>query len=161
PTVKYERWWHVPVPGSDFIDAMSILGILHQARDGMGASAVTLQELRQRTRIGLEEAERLLQRMQEAGWGARVKSDTVKRRPLGLRSSDNEERWVLLAHTDQLKLSDVYRLFVFSPHDKNPVAQKVEGAMERGLDESLFQYFTEEAPVKAGAVVMRSSVLSG
>ena len=156
PTVKYERWWHVAVPGSDFIDAMTILGILHEAREGMGSSAVNLQELRRRTRIGFEESERLLQRMQESGWVARVKSDTVKRSPLGMRTSANEERWVLLANTEQLKLSDIYRLFVFSTQDKNPIAQRVESALEKGLDESLAQYFSEEVPAHAPQLVVRS-----
>ncbi len=155
PTVKYERWWHVAVPGSDFIDAMTILGILHEAREGMGSSGVNVQELRKRTRIGLEEAERLLQRMQESGWVARVKSDTIKRRPLGLRTNAIEERWVLLANAGQLKLSDVYRLFVFSTQDKNPIVQRVERALEKGLDDSLAQYFSEK-PMHPAPVVVRS-----
>jgi membrane protein len=29
PVVKYERWWHVPVPGGAFVDAMAILKVLH------------------------------------------------------------------------------------------------------------------------------------
>lgn len=156
PTVKYERWWHVPQPGSDFIDAMTILGILHEAREGMGSSAVNVQELRRRTRIGLDEAERLLQRMQESGWVARVKSEALKRGALGLRTSGNEERWVLLANTEQLKLADVYRLFVFSTQDKNPIAQRVERALERGLDLSLSDYFSEASPVSAVPAVVRS-----
>jgi membrane protein len=36
PVVKYERWWHEPVPGGAFVDAMAILKVLHG-----GANAAT------------------------------------------------------------------------------------------------------------------------
>ena len=154
PTVKYGRWWHVPAPGSDFIDAMTILEILHEAREGPRSSAVDMQEFRKRSRIGFDEAERLLQRMQEKGWVARVKSDTVRRSALGLRTGANSERWVLLANTEQLRLADVYRLFVFYAQDKSALAQQVECAIEQSLNESLSRYFQDvatPAAVKAGA----------
>lgn len=141
PTVKYERWWHLPAPGSDFIDAMTILSILHEARESTDSSALDMIEFRRRARIGMDEAERLLQRMQETGWVARVQSDVSKRRALGLRAAGKGDRWVLLANTEQLKLSDVYRLFVFHAHDRGALAQHVDHAIQQSLDECLSSYF--------------------
>lgn len=148
PTVKYERWWHLPSPGSDFIDSMTILRILHDAREGSGTSAVDMLEFRKHARIGFDEAERLLQRMQELGWVARVKPDAGKRRALAFRQAGSGDRWVLLANTEQLKLSDVYRLFVFHVHEKVGLAHHVEAAIEDGLNESLSSYFDDEEAKK-------------
>lgn len=143
PVMKHERWWHVPAPGSDFLDSMTILGILHEAREGPDSSAVDLLEFRKRARIGFDEAERLLQRMQESGWVARVRPESNKRRALGLRIAGTDDRWVLLANSEQLKLSDVYRLFVFHAHDKGTLAQYVDHAVEHGLNQSLASYFDQ------------------
>jgi membrane protein len=141
PAVKYERWWYVKAPGGDFIDAMTILGILHDAKESAGSSAVDMYVFRKRARIGFDEAERLLQRMQELGWVAHLKPEAGKRRTLGLRVADAGDRWVLLANTEQLKLSDVYRLFVFDAHERAGLAQHVDSAIEQGLNASLAEYF--------------------
>lgn len=148
PVVKHERWWHVSAPGSDFLDSMMLLGILHEALKGGDSSAVDLLEIRNRARIGFDESERLLQRMQESGWVARVRPDSGKRRALGLRTAGTDDRWVLLANTEQLKLSDVYRLFVFHGQDKGVLAQHVDHAVEHGLDQSLAAYFEQVAVQK-------------
>jgi membrane protein len=154
PTVKYERWWYVRQPGSDFIDAMTILGILHEAKEGPGSSAVDMHAFRKPARIGFDEAERLLQRMQESGWVARLKPEAGKRRALGMRVADAGDTWVLLANTEQLKLSDVYRLFVFDAHERGGLTQHVDRAIEQGMNVSLSEYFEKahkQGPVAAVA----------
>jgi membrane protein len=132
---------------------MTILGILHEAKEGPGSSAVDMHAFRKRARIGFDEAERLLQRMQEAGWVARLKPEAGKRRALGMRATDAGDRWVLLANTEQLKLSDVYRLFVFDAHERGGLAQHVDRAIEQGMNASLSEYF-EKAPKQAATAAV-------
>jgi membrane protein len=74
---------------------------------------------------------------------------------------ENLDNWVLLLDPNTLRLSDVYRLFVFGaagvealatagiePLPASPVtldtaalARKVEEAVERGLDQTLAEHF--------------------
>jgi len=141
PVVKYERWWHVPQPGSAFVDAMALLAVLCEARAARHA-AVNAQTLRLRTRLGYVEAEVLLQKMADAGWVGRLRAEGPKRTQWGKRITEGIDRWTLLANPCQLRLADVYRLFVFdaSGHDE-ALAQKVEGAVERGLEQTLAAHF--------------------
>lgn len=141
PVVRYERWWHVARPGSEFIDALALLGVLHQARHGESA-AVSAATLRMRTRIGFEESERLLQQMLEAGWVGRIRQEAVRRRvQFGKRQTEGLDSWTLLGNPDQLRLADVYRLFVFTANDGMPLSQAVEEAVEQGLQQTLSSYF--------------------
>src|SRR5690606_10019886 len=87
PIVKYERWWHVPQPGSAFVDAMALLKVLHEARQSRLA-LVEMAQIRQCTRLGFDEAETLLQKMLDAGWVARVKADGPRRMQWGKRIVD-------------------------------------------------------------------------
>ncbi|MFX5809069.1 hypothetical protein ABTE39_20465, partial [Acinetobacter baumannii] len=68
PVVRYERWWHVPSPGADFIDAVKVLKFLHAARVGVESAVVSMEEVRRATRLGLGELQQLLARMSEEGW---------------------------------------------------------------------------------------------
>lgn len=141
PVVRYERWWHVPQPGSEFIDALALLGVLYQARHEESA-AVSAATLRERTRIGFEESERLMQQMLEAGWVGRIRQEAVRRRvQFGKRQTEGLDSWTLLGNPDQLRLADVYRLFVFTATDGMPLSQAVEEAVEQGLQQPLSDYF--------------------
>ncbi len=140
PIVKYERWWHVATPGSAFIDAMAVLSVLHQARAGAGA-AVDARTIRASTRLGFDESESLLQKMLDAGWVGRIKANTPKRIQFGKRVADGLDTWALLANPEQLKLADVYRLFVFNVAGNAALAKEVENAVERGLDQTLASHF--------------------
>ena len=138
PIVKYERWWHVPTPGSAFIEAMSILKVLYDARTTSSTAAVDANRIRNRTRLGFDESEALLARMLDAGWVARIKSDTPQRRfHLKKNAFQGTDRWTLLANPDKLKLADVYRLFVFDAASGAPLMQQVEQAVEQGLTQTL------------------------
>jgi membrane protein len=142
PVVKYERWWHVPQPGSAFVDAMDLLGVLFDARSAQRTAVVDTQMLRSRTRLGFEEAETLLEKMVEAGWVGRIKPDGPRRLQWGKRINDGLDRWTLLIHPDKLRLADVYRMFAFDASAHNqPLALQVERAVEHGLGQTLAEYF--------------------
>lgn len=144
PVVRYERWWHVAVPGSGFVDAMALLKVLHEARRSGESAAVDAQMMRMRTRLGFDESEALLQRMLDAGWVARIKADLPRRR-LRRRAEDTLDRWILLASPEQLRLSDVYRLFVFEAKGNQRLARQVESAMEQGLSQTLSGWFAGDS----------------
>jgi membrane protein len=149
PVVKYERWWHVPKPGSAFIDAMAVLRVLYDARSDGRSAAVDAAAIRALTRLGFDESEVLLEKMLEAGWVGRIKTDVPKRRQFGKRFVEGRDVWTLLINPERLKLADVYRLFVFDTRSNAALAKKVEAAVEEGLDQPLAAYFGQRA---AGAV---------
>lgn len=142
PVIKYERWWHVPTPGSGFVDAMLVLKVLYDARTGGHSSAIDAAMIRSRTRLGFDESENLLQTMLDAGWVGRIKIDVPKRFNWGKRITEGMDCWTLLANPAQLKVSDVYRLFVFNMAGNMALAREVEGAIEQGLDRTLEAHFS-------------------
>lgn len=149
PVVKYERWWHVAKPGSAFVDAMALLQILFEARSYEEHAAVDSATIRRRTRLGFDESESLLEVMLEAGWVGRIQPDGPKRVQFGKRLTEGLDRWTLLANPAQLRLADVYRLFVFSAAGNAELAKKVEGAVEHGLQQTLDTYFAKKE-IQAG-----------
>jgi membrane protein len=151
PVVKHERWWHVPSPGSVFADAVALLKVLYEAREGNASAAVDAWTIRARTRLGVGESEILLEKMLEAGWVGRVKAQAPMRAQWGKRITEGLDRWALLANPQRLKLADVYRLFVFNPSGNPVLEQQVEKVIEQGLDQSLaafLQALQHEEPVK-------------
>ena len=92
PIVKYERWWHVPQPGSAFVDAMALLAVLYEARASSDSAVVDTKLLRDRTRLGFDESEALLEKMLDAGWVARLKSEGPKRCLLYTSPSPRDQR---------------------------------------------------------------------
>ncbi len=143
PVVKYERWWHIGSPGSAFIDAMTILEVLHDARAGAANAAVDARTIRSLTRLGFDESEALLQRMLDAGWVGRIRPETAKRTQFGKRITEGLDRWTLLVNPEKLKVADVYRLFVFNATGNEKLAKKVESAVEQGLDQTLAAHFMQ------------------
>ncbi|WP_105533800.1 YihY family inner membrane protein [Solimicrobium silvestre] len=139
PIVKYERWWHKPKPGSRFIDAIALLETLYAARARTNQAGISSWEIRQKTRFGFDEIEGLLTQMTKAGWVGRLHADEIViKKPTPLVGS---EWWVLLVNPNYLTLSQVYRLFVFETQADARLTQKVEIAIEQGLQESLEDYF--------------------
>ena len=145
PVVKFERWWHVPKPGGAFMDAMAILKVLHDARERGASAVVDAPTLRQTTRLGFDESESLLERMLDAGWVGRVKTVAPKRLPWGRRIGEGLDQWSLLVNPHQLRVADVYRLFVFNPSGNPMLAERVESVIEQGLSQSLAAYFGKRA----------------
>ena len=146
PVVKYERWWHVARPGSAFVDAMAILRVLYQSRSAGQSAVVDATMIRSCTRLGFDESEVLLQQMLEARWVGRIKSDLPKKHRAWAKSvSDSLDRWALLSNPQQLKVADVYRLFVFDSAHSVVLAKHVENAVEQGLAQSVAAYFDGES----------------
>src|SRR5206468_4409702 len=96
-----------------------------------------------------------------AGWVGRVQTEVSARARWGRGVRENADNWVLLFDPSELRLSDVYRLFVFGasgveglatagadPLPASPVtldtaelARQVEEAVEKGLDQTLAEHF--------------------
>jgi len=152
PVIKYERWWHQPVPGSAFVDAMALLTVLETSARDTGSALVTSAAIRAKTRIGFEEMTTLLEQMVASGWVGRVQSDVPATTRWGMGAREGLDNWVLLIDPEKLKLADVYRMFVFggvtaSPQEDDDqavdaamLARKVEEAVESGLDQTLAQH---------------------
>jgi membrane protein len=161
PVVKYERWWHEPAPGSAFVDAMAVLQVLHVACRCGDTALVNASAIRARTRLGFDEMDLLLERMQAQGWVGRVKRDAPSRVQWGKHVGGDADSWVLLANSERLTLADVYRVFVFGgmpvnagvayesddprdaqvSRDAARLARQVEAAVETGLGRSLADHF--------------------
>jgi membrane protein len=161
PVVKYERWWYEPVQGGQFVDAMAILKVLYRGSKITGTALVSSPAIRAHTRIGYDEMTTLLDQMVAAGWVGRVHTEVSARARWGRGVRENTDNWVLLFDPSELRLSDVYRLFVFGasgveglatagadPLPASPVtldtaelARQVEEAVEKGLDQTLAEHF--------------------
>ncbi len=161
PVVKYERWWHEAQPGGEFVDAMAILRVLHVASKCGDTALVSAGQIRERTRLGFDEMDNLLERMVAEGWVGRVPVATPPRVQWGKRVSDGADNWVILANMEKLTLADVYRLFVFAGMPVNAgvvadgdderdlqaareaasLAREVETAVEAGLGKTLSAHF--------------------
>jgi membrane protein len=159
PVIKYERWWYQPAPGAAFVDAMSILKVLHDGPRLTGSALVTSATIRHQTRIGYEEIAALLEPMVASGWVGRVQGAARLRKRWGRSVRESADNWVLLSDPARLRLADVYRMFVFGgagmdPQGTDPEAptaalavddgtleRRVEAAVERGLGQSLAEHF--------------------
>lgn len=150
PVVKFERWWHVPTPGSAFEDAVCILKVLVDARTAEAGAAVNVNAIRTETRLGIDEIEGLLERMSEAGWVARVNANTTTSRSrFWLRKNEaGAELWILLLNPASLHLSDVYRLFVFDAARRSSLSSLVDQSIENGLRTTLHDYFAVAEPAQ-------------
>lgn len=142
PVVKYERWWHVPVAGSVFEDAIAVLRVLVLARNSDANATVDTLTIRARTRFGVDEIEGILEKMLELGWVGRVAVEMPHARRGGIwRKHDaGAERWILIMNPAALSLADVYRLFVYDTRSDTALAREVHAVLEQGLSESLFDY---------------------
>ncbi|HJU71594.1 MAG TPA: YihY family inner membrane protein [Paucimonas sp.] len=137
PVVRYERWWHVVTPASAFVDAMAVLRVLHDARESGGSAVVDADMIRSKTRLGFDESETLLQKMLDAGWVGRIKTELPGRMQWGKHITSGMDAWVLTANPQQLTLADIYRLFMFDASANPTLARQVESAIEDGLNETL------------------------
>ena len=158
PIVKFERWWHVPLPGSAFEDAVTILSVLVHARDAKSdvdakklieenSAAVSISIMRRKTRMGVDEIEGLLERMLAVGWVERIAPAMPRSSKSKLwRNAHHagDDRWIMIMNPASLALADVYGLFVFDARHDNTLASKVHRAIGDGLSENLHDYFLEK-----------------
>jgi membrane protein len=101
--------------------------------------------IREHTRLGFEESERLLDAMLEAGWVGRIKTEAPRKSKWGKRFNEGLDSWTLLANPAVLTVADVYRLFVFHAAGNLKLSQQVEGAVEQGLNQTLADHFAQQA----------------
>ncbi len=156
PIIKYERWWHQPVPGGAFVDAVAILKVLYMGGRLLDTALVASPTIRAHTRIGYDEMTQLLEKMVAVGWVGRVELDVTTRTRWQERSRATRDNWVLLTNPHKLRLADVYRLFVFGGCaidarakvaepmlmlDTAALAKEVEEAVEQGLGQTLAEHF--------------------
>ncbi|CAN5789168.1 YihY family inner membrane protein [soil metagenome] len=143
PIVKFERWWHVPSPGSAFEDAVAVLSVLIDAREANVDGTVDTANIRLKTRFGLDEIEGLLEKMLDVGWVVRVTWDVApsSKHSWWLKPDSGLERWILSTNPLTLTLSDVYRLFVFDVIKVTELSNTVGQAIDTGLHESLHAYY--------------------
>lgn len=161
PVVKYERWWIEAAPGGEFVDAMAILKVLHVAGLCGETALVNASAIRHSTRMGYDEMDALLDRMQAQGWVGKVEADAPPRVQWGKRAGEAADNWVLLANAEKLTVADVYRVFVFggvainsgipdddgeerdrqAARDAASLARQVEESVERGLGRTLAEQF--------------------
>lgn len=84
------------VPGSQFIDALEILGMLWRAhREG---AVLNLQQLRSVVKLSWEDMESILDGLVDAGWVAKLQGNG----------------WVLARDASRIRVKDVYRRFLVS-----------------------------------------------
>lgn len=140
PAMRYERWWHRAAPGTEFLDAVAVLKVLHDARDDN--AAVDVLTLRELTRLGFDELESLLRRMLEDGWVGRIRVPRTSGLKLRRRTQAQDERWALLANPHKLTLADVYQQFAFTPASDSPLSAQVAQMIARDLSTSLADYFS-------------------
>jgi membrane protein len=138
PVVKHERWWHKPVPGGEFIDAMSVLQVLVHAHQHQGV--ISLLSIRSKTRLGFDEAESLLQRLLEVGWVGRVEVVKNKASRWLQLARGEHDHWTLLINPNKLVLADVMKLFAFS-ESSHALGREINQLLDRGLSLSLADYF--------------------
>jgi membrane protein len=138
PVVKHERWWHKPVPGGEFIDAMSVLQVLVHSHQHQGV--ISLLSIRSKTRLGFDEAESLLQRLLEAGWVGRVEVVKNKASRWLQLARGEHDHWTLLINPNKLVVADVMKLFAFS-ESSHALGREINQLLDRGLSLSLADYF--------------------
>lgn len=146
--LKYERWERRPASGEMFVDALQLLRelvVVRRAALGQTAS-ISLHELRNRTRLGLSEAETLLEKMLTRGWVAKLAEHQA--RPLAgikipLYDAD-DERWALLVDPDSITLAEIFTLFtleaVWQSHPHEALV-RANQAVQAELNQSLATYF--------------------
>ncbi|MDY7578026.1 YihY family inner membrane protein [Herbaspirillum sp. RTI4] len=164
PVIRYERWWHVPRPGSEFVDAMTLLRVLHEARSKGTSALADARTLRRKTRIGYSEIRLLLGKMVAAGWVGTINTEISPDANGGRwnrHAADRMGYWMLLAHPDQLTLADVYRLFVFNAAahasgDRRLIRQ-VGVAVEDALGQTLTTYFSGSADASTATAATSSA----
>ncbi len=83
--------------GQEFFAALAILKVMYQAHQA--GETLNLQRLLHESGLGLEEAEDILDRLNEVNWVGNVEGGG----------------WTLTRSAEAIRLADVYRVFVFDP----------------------------------------------
>jgi membrane protein len=121
--------------GREFFAALAVLKAVYLAH--LAGKPLSLDHLLRESDVGLEDAEDILDRLNEANWVGSVEGGG----------------WALIRSAEQIRLADVYRLFVFDP-DQGSSAPGIAGAradvlltgladrLDEALSLSLKEYFS-------------------
>jgi membrane protein len=133
--------------GSALLDAVHLLRLLYEAH-GQGIVPNT-GELRAALKMPWEDCEAMLFQLSDAGW---------------VTAAAGGERWVLSRDLAQVKLSDLYRQFVFNPdgelargkHGHEDVLARMTTGVHDALTLSLKALFDQSAPQGEAVLARRS-----
>jgi membrane protein len=122
--------------GSALLDAVRLLRLLYDAHEK--GVVPTTGELRGALRMPWEDCEAMLQQLADAGWVAAAAG----------------ERWVLARDAGKIRLSDLYREFVFNPdselargkHGHEEALARVTEDIHHDLQMTLKELFEQSAP---------------
>ncbi len=140
PVMRYERWWHRAAPGSEFLDAIAVLKVLFDARKSN--AAIDVLKIRELTQLGMEESESLLQRMHDAGWVGRIRSQRLPGLQWRRSAQARQERWALLVNPEKLAIAEVFREFAFTPDIESGLSGEIAQMINRDFSTSVAAYFS-------------------
>ena len=131
-------------PVSSFIDSVTILKILYEARSNSFA-ALSVHQLCVKSGLSEEKIAELLQAMLKPGWVGLVTGVQTRTSWWGKSYAVTQpRRWVLLKNLHQLQLADVYRFFVFDTTSTEPLARQINQMIQNNLGKPLPAYFSCE-----------------
>lgn len=140
PEWREQAWQGESAPGTQFFDALHILGLLWIAhRDG---NLLTLRRLHAMVRLRIDQIEAILDEMSAARWVGSVGAG-----------------WSLIKDPREIRVVDVYRLFVFRGGPRfagrqteiDALAQTLAGQVEDHMQMSLEDVFNAAAAEKRTA----------
>ncbi len=135
PEIRNGRWYATPTVGSQFSDAMKIIGVLYRSKGAVYRTTLEMQ-----THLSIGEVENCLTVFEKRGWATTVKRSWISVISLRKRSPQ-EWKWTGDAHS--LTLADVYHQFVFTGTEEDSLTQEVDNLIDYGLDKTLAEYFDE------------------
>jgi membrane protein len=119
--------------GREFFAALAVLKAVYLAH--LAGKPLSLDHLLRESDVGLEDAEDILDRLNEVNWVGSVEGGG----------------WALIRSAEQIRLADVYRLFVFDPAQGSSalagaradvLLTGLSGRLDEALDLSLKEYFS-------------------
>ncbi len=135
PEIRNGRWNATPAVGSQFSDAIKIIGVLYRSQ-----GAVFRTEIEMQTHLSIGEVENCLTVFEKTGWSHTVKRSWISTFSFKKRTPQ-EWRWT--GDADSITLADVYHLFVFTGSDADSLTQEVDNLIDYGLEQTLADYFEE------------------
>ena len=146
PEWRQQSWQGESAPGTQFFDALHILGLLWRGhRDG---SLVTLRQLHAEVKLRIDQIELMLDAMSAAQWIGRVGAG-----------------WALIRDPREIRIADLYRLFVFRGGPRmsgretafgiDAYAERLAAEVEDRMQMTLEEFFAATPAPRAPADVNR------
>ncbi len=137
PDIRNSHWNATPLQGSQFADAMKIIGILYNS--GMNRNRFfSCIELERQTRLGVSEVEYCLAKLEKLGWTMTLKRSLIS--TISLRKHGPKE-WKWSGNAGKITVADVFRQFVFTGNRNDFLTMEVDKIIGNGLNLTLAEYF--------------------